>query len=195
MGAARRGPLTPDIATCARHAILVRRSHRAAGRAVWPTSRPWVYRNRMTADQVEGTAAAMYRRRRHRSRRHVQALVQGESRRAATHARHAIYDRPPSPSQAECRRFEPVHPLFSKPFRSPRVPPLPSASQRDPGCQRGFGRNAHGSNAERRTRDGCGVRDFDQDQTRPNRTSIARPARRKQGRKLVLLFSHWSFLF
>ena len=43
--------------------------------------------------------------------------------------------------------------------------------------------------------DGCGVRDFDQDQTRPNRTSIARPARGKQGCELVLLLSHWSFLF
>jgi hypothetical protein len=61
------------------------------------------------------------------------------------------------------------------------TPPVPSASQRDPGCHRGFGRNAHRCRIEeRRTRDGCGVRDFDQDQTRPNRTSIARPARRKQ---------------
>ena len=45
----------------------------------------------------------------------------------------------------------------SPPLR-PRVPTLPSDPQRDSGCHRGSGENAHRSNAEHRTRDGCGVR-------------------------------------
>jgi hypothetical protein len=87
-------------------------SPRATRRAVPPKSRPWVHPDGVAPDQVERTAAAMYWAPPVLLRPHVQALVQGESRLFTTLAPHAAYNRQPTPSQAECRRFEPGHPLF-----------------------------------------------------------------------------------